>query len=192
MNLGIQINKELIGNLLILLAERCKPLYHTKMMKLLFLIDQKATLEKGAPLTWLEYKAWKRGPVSQDLFYSKNEGHNKFSNYVHFDKKDKHNSVLVRPIRDFDDSEFSEWDLEIIEKVLSVYGQKTADELIQVTHEKDSLWYKTISKSGVKFSTDNQTSDEVLNFLELIDDDGFKKSIYFSTLENLELKSTLK
>jgi uncharacterized phage-associated protein len=190
MNFGIQINKDLIGNLIILLAERCKPLYHTKMMKLLFLIDQEATLDKGAPITWLEYKAWKFGPVSQDLFYSKNDGYNKFSNYIFFDKIN--NSVLVKPIKTFDDSEFSEWDLEIIDKVLKKYGQKTSVELVQLTHKKDSLWDKTIKRTGVKFSVKNQTSDEILNFLELIDNDDFKKSIYFSTLENLELNSTLK
>ena len=191
MNLGIQTNKELIGNLIILLSERCKPLYHTKMMKLLFLIDQESTLVRGIPITWLEYKAWNNGPVSPDIFYSKNEGHNKFSDYVYFDKN-KSNSVLVKPMKKFDDSEFSEWDLEIIDKVLILYGQKTSDELIQLTHVKDSLWDKTIQRKGVKFSNDNQTSDEILNFLELIENDDFKKTIYFSTLENLELKLTLR
>jgi len=191
MNLGIKTNKELIGNLIIFLAERCNPLYHTKMMKLLFLIDQESTLEKGIPMTWLEYKAWKFGPVSPDLYYSKNDGYNKFSNYVSFDKKVKNNSVQVVPIKKFDDSEFSDWDIEIIDKVLKLYGQKTSEELIQLTHKKDSLWDKTVKRAGVKFSTSNKTSDEVLNFLELIDNDDYKKSIYFSTLENLEIKSTL-
>jgi uncharacterized phage-associated protein len=192
MNIGIQTNKELIGNLIILLAERCKPLYHTKMMKLLFLIDQEATLESGTPITWLEYKAWKNGPVSQDLYYSKNDGYNKFFNYVSFDKKEKNNSVLVKPVKSFDDSEFSEWDLDIINKVLSLYGQKTSDELIQLTHKQGSLWNKAVEKAGVKFSAKNQTSDEILDFLSLIENDGYKKTVYFSTLENLELKSTLK
>jgi uncharacterized phage-associated protein len=190
MNIGIKTNKELIGNLIILLAERCRPLYHTKMMKLLFLIDQEATLEKGIPVTWLEYKAWKLGPVSQDLYYSKNTGNNKFFKYVSFEKT-RNNSILVKPKIKFDDSEFSEWDLEIINKVLSLYGQKTTEELIQLTHRKDSLWERTVSRSRTKFSLNNQTSDETLNFLELIDNDDYKKSIYFSTLENLELKSTL-
>lgn len=192
MNLGIETNKELIGNLIIFLANRCRPLYHTKMMKLLFLIDQEAVLEKGIPITWLEYKAWKLGPVPQDLFYSKNDGYNKFSDYISFEKKKGNNSVLVKPVKDFDDSEFSEWDLEIIDRVLNQYGQKTAGQLIFLTHEKDSLWDKTVKKAGIKFSADNRTSDKVLNFLELIDNDDYKKTIYFSTLENLELKSTLR
>lgn len=71
MNLGIQSNKDLVGNLIILLANRCKPLYHTKLMKLLFFIDKEATEVKGTPITWLDYKAWKLGPVSPELFYSK-------------------------------------------------------------------------------------------------------------------------
>jgi uncharacterized phage-associated protein len=191
MNLGIQTNKHLIGNLIVLLAERCRPLHHTKMMKLLFLIDQEATKEKGCPITWLEYKAWELGPVPQDVYFSKNPGCNKFSNYVSFDKAGN-NWIIVKPQKKFDDSEFSEWDLEIIERVLNQHGKKSAKELVLLTHEEGSLWDNAIKRANVKFSTDDKTSDEVLNFFELVENDNYKKSIYFSTLENLELKLTLK
>lgn len=190
MNLGIQTNKEQIGNLLILLANRCRPLYHTKMMKLLFLIDQQSVIKRGVPLTWLEYKAWGLGPVSPDLFFSKNDGFNKFSNYVYFEKKGD-NSTLVKPLKDFDDLEFSDLDMEIIDEVLELHGQKTSKELIALTHKDDSLWKKTVKKSGVKFSSENKISDAIINFLDIIDDD-YKKSMYFSTLEILEMKYTLK
>ncbi len=191
MNLGIQINKDLVGNLIILLADRCRPLYHTKLMKLMFFIDQEATKIKGTPITWLDYKAWQFGPVSPELFYSKNKGFNKFSNFVNFDSTGTSNACIVKPIKSFDNSEFSDWDLEIIEDVLKKYGKLNTDELVQLTHEEGSLWDKAVKESKIRFSTDNKTSDISLDFLELIDDDNYKKSIYYSTLENLELKSTL-
>lgn len=157
----------------------------------MFFIDQEATKIKGTPITWLDYKAWQFGPVSPELFYSKNKGFNKFSNFVNFDSTGTSNACMVKPIKSFDNSEFSDWDLEIIEDVLKKYGKLNTDELVQLTHEEGSLWDKAVKESKIRFSTDNKTSDISLDFLELIDDDNYKKSIYYSTLENLELKSTL-
>lgn len=191
MNLGIQVNKRLIGNLIILLSERCRPLYHTKLMKLLYLIDEESTLQIGVPITWLDYKAWKLGPVSPELFYSKNQGYNKFGEYVQFESTGRNNSCIVKAIKPFDDSEFSNWDLEIIEKVITKYGSLSTGELIRLTHQKGSLWNTIVENANIHFSQSNQTSDASLNFLELIKGDDYKKTVYYSTLENMELASTL-
>lgn len=192
MNIGIQINKDLIGNLIILLTERCKPLYHTKMMKLLFLIDEESTKEKGTPITWLDYKVWELGPVSPDLFFSKNPGYNKLNQYIKFESTGRNNAHIIRPVKSFDDSEFSEWDIEIINNVLNKYGNLTADELITITHAKGTLWYESVKASNIRFTADNKTSDISLNFVDVIKTDDYLKSVYYSALENVELKSTLK
>ena len=95
----IAINRDLVGNLMIYLATECKPLYHTKLIKLLYLIDEESTRRNGSPLTWLSYKAWKLGPVSQEVYYSKNASENRFAGYVRFvHKKD---AVLVEPVAVF-------------------------------------------------------------------------------------------
>jgi len=39
MCLGVDVNKEKIGNLMIYLADNLMPLYHTKLIKLMYLID---------------------------------------------------------------------------------------------------------------------------------------------------------
>ena len=65
MCLGMYTNRNLIGNILILLSTRCKPLYHTKLLKLLYLIDEEATKRTGTPLTWLSYNVWQFGPVGE-------------------------------------------------------------------------------------------------------------------------------
>ncbi|MDR0865056.1 MAG: SocA family protein [Candidatus Symbiothrix sp.] len=186
----MRINKNLIGNIIILLAERCKPLYHTKLLKILYLIDEEATKRTGAPITWLSYNVWQYGPVSEDVYFSKIEGVNKFSEFVKFEHLTGE-KYIIRPVADFNDSEFSELDLQIIEDVIREYGHLNAKQLVDIVHSKDSLWEKTKRTVGIQFSGQNKTSPVALNFAELLGDDGFKKTVYYNTLENMELQSTL-
>jgi len=186
----MKINKELIGNLLILLSEQCRPLYHTKLLKLLYLIDEESAKKTGTPITWLHYSVWQFGPVSEDVYFSKIDGFNKFHGFVRFDPVSE-NKYIVRPVTSFDDSEFSDLDLQIIREVLDKYGHLSTKQLIDITHSKDSLWEKTKNTHGIQFSNQNKTSPISLNFAELLGEDEFKKTIYYSTLENIEFESTL-
>ena len=184
-------NRNLIGNTIVLLSLHCKPLYHTKLLKLLYLIDEESTKRTGTPLTWLSYNVWQFGPVAEDVYHSKWEGLNKFSEFVRFDEV-ADGKILVKPIAEFDDSSFSELDLQIINDIIEQYGCLTAKQLIDIVHSRDSLWEKTRQQANIHFSAQNQTSSIPLDFSELLSDDGFKKTIYYSTLENLELQYTLK
>jgi len=191
MCLGMCTNRNLIGNTIVLLSLHCKPLYHTKLLKLLYLIDEESTKRTGTPLTWLSYNVWQFGPVAEDVYHSKWEGLNKFSEFVRFDEV-ADGKILVKPIAEFDDSSFSELDLQIINDIIEQYGCLTAKQLIDIVHSRDSLWEKTRQQANIHFSAQNQTSSIPLDFSELLSDDGFKKTIYYSTLENLELQYTLK
>jgi uncharacterized phage-associated protein len=186
----MRINKNLIGNIIVLLAERCKPLYHTKLLKILYLIDEEATKRTGAPITWLSYNVWQYGPVSEDVYFSKIEGLNKFSDFVRFDHVSGE-KYMITPVVKLDDSEFSELDLQIIDDVITKYGHLNAKQLVDIVHAKNSLWEKTKRTTGVHFSAQNKTSPVTLNFAELLGNDGFKKTVYYNTLENIELQSTL-
>ena len=55
MCLGIKVNKDKIGNLMVYLSERISPIYHTQLIKLLYLIDEEAVKDDGVPVTWLDY-----------------------------------------------------------------------------------------------------------------------------------------
>jgi uncharacterized phage-associated protein len=186
----MKINKNLIGNIMVLLAERCKPLYHTKLLKILYLIDEEATKKTGAPITWLSYNVWQYGPVSEDVYFSKIEGLNKFADFVRFDHI-KGDQYIIKPITAFDDSDFSELDLQIIDDIIVKYGHLNAKQLVDIVHAKGSLWEKTKSASDIQFSKQNKTSPVTLNFAELLQEDNFKKTVYYNTLENIEVQSTL-
>ena len=190
MCIGLQANKELIGQLMVLIANRCKPLYHTKLLKLLYLIDEESTLKTGAPITWLSYNAWQFGPVAEDVYHSKGVGYNKFSKYVKF-KHAGENKYIVKPVVEFNDAEFTDTDLTIINEVLEKYRHLSTKELVGITHANGSLWDKTVKRANINFSESNRTSDVSLDFAELIENDGFKKTVYYTTMENIELQATL-
>jgi uncharacterized phage-associated protein len=187
---GLQANKNLIGNIIILIANQCKPLYHTKLLKLLYLIDEAAIVRTGTPITWLTYNAWHYGPVAEDVYYSKVAGHNRFDEFVKFECAGE-NKYIVKPVAVFDDAEFSESDMTVINDVLEKYGRMETRKLVGITHLEGSLWEKTVKRSNIHFSENNKTSGVSLNFAELIENDGFKKTVYYSTMENIELQATL-
>ena len=54
---------------MVYLSERISPIYHTQLIKLLYLIDEEAVKDDGVPVTWLDYKAWQYGPVAPDTYY---------------------------------------------------------------------------------------------------------------------------
>jgi len=190
MCIGLQANKELIGQLMVLIANRYKPLYHTKLLKLLYIIDEESTIRTGAPITWLTYHAWRYGPVAEDVYHSKQVGYNKFNQYVKFVHAGE-NKCIVKPVAGFSDAEFTDTDLNIIHEVLEKYGHLSTKELVGITHADGSLWDRTVKRANIHFSENNKTSDVSLDFVELIQNDGFKKTVYYTTMENIELQASL-
>jgi len=190
MCIGMKVNKQLIGNIMILLAERCKPLYHTKLLKLLYLIDEESTRKTGSPITWLDYNVWQFGPVAEDIYFSKAEGYNKFSEFVRFDLV-ADSKYIIRPVSTFDDSEFSDGDLELIEEVIRKYGNLNTKRLVEITHAEGSMWEKAKRKFDIQFSEQNRTSTVTLNFSELIRGDEYKKNTYYDTLEFKQMQSAI-
>lgn len=190
MCLGMKANKDLIGNLIIYIANHCKNLHQTKLIKLLYLIDEESVRQTGAPITWLEYEVWEKGPVAKDVYFSKFNGSNRFCSYVDF-KETSINNYQVVPKKGFNVSEFSEKEMNLIDNVLKLYGGKRSDELIDITHQEDSLWSKAKSENNIEFSNNCHLSDTIIDFKELIKNDGFKLTSYYASLENLEVRTIL-
>ena len=193
MCLGMTVNKDLIGNLIIYIADYCKnystPLYQTKLLKLLYLIDEESVRQTGTPITWLEYDVWQKGPVPADIYFSKLPYANKVNEYVSFEERS--NKYLVVKKKEFNDGNFSEVDLEIINNVLRDFGKKTSSELIDITHQPGSLWSKIVEEKNVRFSHDNHTSNESIDFSQLIANDKFKQFNYWAARECLETNLAL-
>lgn len=185
MCLGITANKHFIGNLLIYIANNIPCLYQTKLLKLLYLIDETSVCNYGTPMTWLDYEVWELGPVAKDIYYSKNEFENRFADYIKFVKTED-NKYRVIALKECDMGEFSEINLEIINSVLFQYGSMPANELVDITHKPQSLWSKIKNEHNLSFDK-QKISDYTIDFRELIADDKIKLAIYDDAKENLTL-----
>lgn len=188
MCLGIAVNKDKIGNLLALLATRLKPLYQTKMIKMVYLIDELKVKDNGVPLTWLDYKVWQFGPVAPELYYLR-DNNTVFSNYVGAVRDS--NGTLIVPKQEFNKSKFSARDMRIIEEAIRLYGNMNAEELVDLTHGEGSLWSITKDENNIDFSSQiANTSNISMNLSRLIDDDE-KLDNYYGAKDTMMFKSEL-
>jgi len=131
---------EKVGNAIIYLAERIKPLYKTKVLKLLYLLDEASVKETGIPMFALEYRAWRMGPVSKEIYVDIDDGPHLLKEYIHV-VRDEHGD-RVEPARPFDDGEFSDRDMKLLERIAASFGRHNARDLVDITHDQASLWYQ--------------------------------------------------
>lgn len=171
-----------LGNTIIYLAIKIPNLYFTKLLKLLYIIDEKSIEETGVPQTWLEYKVWKMGPVATDIYYNVRSGGTKLNNYIQIKTDDFGNKIT--PIREFSNGEFSNNDIKLIDKIINDYGHLNSAQLIDILHSENSLWHNIYNKENLKekFKKEN-TSDFVINLTEKIKDDSYKMYIYENAKE---------
>jgi len=143
-------NKEKIGNLFIFLSSNIDNLFITKLLKLTYIIDELSVKETGAPVTWLNYKVWKKGPVPQKVYYNLTfEGGEEFSDYINVKSSKRINGLKITPKGEFDDSEFSDYEIELLNRVIKDFGKLNSTQLVDFLHEEDSLWHKVVEERNL-------------------------------------------
>ncbi len=173
-----QLNK--IGNTAIYLSTRIKGLSKTKFLKLLYILDEMSIKKWGIPFLNLEYKVWKFGPVAQEIFIDLSSEIKLLAPFV---KKEKN---YIIPKGEFNDDEFSDNDIELMDYVIKCYGGKTAKQLIKYTHGPNSLWNNKAKKNGVLTLLESESiasTNYLIDMAELISDDPHKKAIYEDYIE---------
>jgi uncharacterized phage-associated protein len=182
-----QINK--LGNAIIFLAERIDDLSKTKLLKLVYLIDEISVKRRFYPFFNLKYQVWQLGPVNPDLYYD----FNNFESRILHNHITKNKNEYFQPIHSFDDEEFSNDELEILEDVVSKYGNWTAKALIEYCHRNNTQWRIVAQETGIfkEFEEKSRnTSDFEINLRNYLQETG--KSIYDDYLEFQEFSSALK
>jgi len=176
-----QIDK--IGNTMVYLSKNIKRLSKTKLLKLLYILDEISIKSSGIPFLNLQYKVWKYGPVSAELFIDLSQK-NDLGKLKDFIKKDKEGHIHANA--DFVDDEFSDSDIDLMDKVISKYGKLSANDLIDFTHRPDGLWYETAKKNNVLTLLQNEetnNTDFVIDMRSLVSDDPIKSRIYDDYVE---------
>lgn len=177
-----QISK--VGNTIIYLSQKINELSKTKALKLIYILDELSIKKSGIPFFNLKYKVWKFGPVSEEIFIDLSSEICILKDYI--EKNSGEGVTLIKPIKEFNDDEFSENDLELLDFVIENFGNKTAKELILFTHRKNSPWYITASENLVLELLENEeinNTELVVDMSSLINHDERKKLIYQEFIE---------
>ena len=197
-----QLNSK-IGNLLNYLSTRIPNLNMTKALKLLYLIDETSYMRTGVPVTWLDYKVWEMGPVAEELYNELRNDHSFIQNgeVINLEKfiktkRSEYNGqpvIIIHPKGDYALGEFSAYERELIDNVIDRFGAYSSKQLINLLHEKDTLWHKYVADNNLElnFKVYGKKSNHTIDFAQLIKDDPFLQSSAQSAYESMQMHEEL-
>jgi len=186
---------ERLGHSIIYLAERIPNLSKTKLLKLLFLVEETSVTKYGLPFSNMPFEVWQHGPVQKDVFIDLTNGANAFlDKYISAVKNKLGSEVIITPKIPFSDDEFSDKDMGILALVVEKYRKRTAAQLIKLTHKKESLWYQQAETHGLleAFEKGLTTSDVQIEFIDSISEDPKKQQMYLDQQEYMAASASLK
>jgi uncharacterized phage-associated protein len=190
-------NLDKIGNLIIYLVDEIEKrhlqkVFLTKLLKLLYIIDETAVKETGVPVTGLDYRVWKMGPVAFDVYsdLAKNSSEQLgfFAEAKKPDAASEREWALIKSVSKFDDSEFSDYEMDLFDRVINEFGYLKKEDLIELLHEEGSLWKKVVDEKGLGkiFETEN-TSSHKIEFSKLLANDPLKLEVFLNAQESLKI-----
>lgn len=178
-----------IGNSIIYLGQtgNVSELTKTKLLKLLFLLEEESIRTYGKPFFCVDFKIWQFGPVAPPLFEGLTDLDNKFlSEFIIKNQFDEYEGK-----KDFNDDRFSDNDVKILDWAVGFARHKTAEDLVRYTHSPESLWRRGAIKYGVyeKFLRKEETYTNFnIDFTLLFERhaDNYLLERYKSAIENFE------
>lgn len=142
-----EANRRKLGNAVAFIAQRAKYPYKTEVLKLLFLMEEQMVQRYHVPFLGIPFSVWRMGPVSVDVFEELSDGPALLDEYIMLQFNGQ--GIRVTPKGEFEDDEFSNAELEMMERVMAKYGQMNSDELIAETHRDGGLWKVTAEENGL-------------------------------------------
>lgn len=186
MSLGVTANKKRNGALLAYIAKNIPGINLRKLLKIVYLIDEKFMELRGFPLTWFDYYAWAKGPVAPEVYDVKNGA---FSEYVtcHKNEEGKNivDSVLSHKYHVLKQMDiYSPYEMGVIDDIMYKYENCTADELSELTHVETSLWSQIVKEQNVQFV--DGKSDVLIPLQRMNEGDTDKEDTYEEALEYMQ------
>lgn len=186
MSLGLTANKKRNGALLAYIAKNIPGINLRKLLKIVYLIDEKFMELRGFPLTWFDYYAWAKGPVAPEVYDVKNGA---FSEYVTCHKngegKNIIDSVLSHKYHVLKQMDiYSPYEMGVIDDIMYKYENCTADELSELTHAETSLWSQVVTEQNVQFI--DGKSDALIPLQRMNEGNADKEDTYEEALEYMQ------
>jgi uncharacterized phage-associated protein len=147
----INHNREKLLNALIYFSKNTRVCGKTKLFKLLYFLDFIHFRETGKSVTGLDYYAWDKGPVPQDLFHELKQPDKDLEETVILLKKSAdEDDRLCRVIakKPFDANFFSRREMKIMKNLSFIFKDALAKDMVEITHLTGAPWDKTIKEKG--------------------------------------------
>lgn len=180
-------SKAKIGNAIIYIANHTGKLSKTKLLKLLYIMEYTMVRKYHAPFLAVPYEVWKWGPVQKDLFADLSDNLFLMKDYIsaYFSEDRKYFKAKA----EFNDDEFSQLEISVMNEVLAEYGKKKAQQLEHILHQPNSLWYMAAEKNNVLNAFNDGTcnnTDIKIDFSDLLSSPEDKEEY----IENLAIRRT--
>jgi uncharacterized phage-associated protein len=179
-----------LGNAMIFLTEKLGKIPKTKILKLLFILEEVSVSKHGIPFFNVPFEVWQFGPIPKEVFVqlSNFDETNYFSKYIQ--SVGDGNASFFTPNTHFNDDEFSDNDIQILELVIEKFGNLDCGALVKYTHRPGSLWHTFAEMNDLleEFEKGTRTcSDVKIDFSYQLRGEDFKKYIYNQYQEFSEL-----
>lgn len=177
-----EANRRKLGNAVAYIAQKAKYPYKTEVLKLLFLMEENMVQRYHVPFLGIPFSVWRMGPVSVDVFEELSDGPTLLEEYIMLQFNGQ--GIKVTPKKLFEEDEFSNAELEMMERVMVKYGHMNSEELIKETHRDGGLWKITAEEKGLLEDFEQRranSSNEVIDMGRLLCPDA--KAFYNETLE---------
>ncbi|MBS3918077.1 MAG: SocA family protein [Deltaproteobacteria bacterium] len=147
----INHNREKLLNALVYFSKNTNLCGKTKLFKLLYFLDFIHFRETGRSVTGLDYYAWDKGPVPQDLFHELKQPDKDLKDTIALlkqsdDEDDKLCKVIAK--RPFDPKYFSKREKKIMEYLSFIFKEALAKNMVEITHLTGTPWDKTMKERG--------------------------------------------
>ncbi len=184
-------SKRKLGNAILYIAGNVEDLSKSKLIKLMYLMEENMVRKYQAPFLALEYEVWQYGPVAKEIYVGFSNTPTILREYVYTSATE--DGTYIYPNGDFNPDSFNDMELEVMEFVVREYGSLKARELKDITHRPDGLWYRKALSKGLIEAFERQectSSDELIDFSELLSEE--QKPIYRKRLSDAEAVNDLK
>jgi uncharacterized phage-associated protein len=161
MNRFTESDRIKLGNAVVYIATRVSRLSKTKLLKLLYLMEEYSVVRFKTPFLGLEYEVWQAGPVAKEVFIDLSETPILLDGFI--ERVHINHHLYIKATAPFSDDEFSDNDLIVMDDVIKKYGHCNAHDLVALTHRQETLWYKTALRTGMleEFEKKHRNSSNV-------------------------------
>jgi len=182
-----------LGNAIVFLAKNVPDPNKTKLLKLVYFLQEKSIQKYGIPFFKIPFKVWQFGPVNPDLYQEFNGRPFILEEYISTSRSN--DTISIIPKSDFNDEEFSDREIDLMEKIVLAFKNTPASELVELTHYEGNPWHRTACEHNLISEFQNKmrsTTDIDIDFTGLIENDPDKIHRYESYLEYMDSSSALK